>query len=128
MNAVVDQKESAIDRLIGLVDTENPFGLPFSEMLPQQLEAINERFKDRIEKIKLLQNRAETGGDHRDPPDGRYRAAAFRAHGLQELSRELAHRAEVGPPGPLARHGLDQPGRADGHARDRRPRQLAAAA
>ena len=62
MNAVVDQKESAIDRLIGLVDTENPFNLPFSDILSQQLEAINERLKDRIEKIKLLQNRAETGG------------------------------------------------------------------
>jgi hypothetical protein len=62
MNAVVNQKESAAERLLGLVDTENPFRMPFSEVLPQQLEAINERFKGRIEQIKLLQNRAETGG------------------------------------------------------------------
>jgi hypothetical protein len=62
MDAVVRQRESAVDRLVGLVDTENPFDMPFSEALPRQLEAINERFKDRIEKIKLLQNRAESGG------------------------------------------------------------------
>ena len=61
MNAVVNL-DSQVDRLVGLVDTENPFDMPFSEVLPRQLEAINERFKDRVEKIKLLQNRAEIGG------------------------------------------------------------------
>ena len=61
MNAAVDLNSQA-DRLVSLVDAENPFDLPFSELLPRQLEAINERFKDRVEKIKLLQNRAETGG------------------------------------------------------------------
>ena len=60
MNAAVDLNSQA-DRLVSLVDAENPFGMPFSEVLPRQLEAINERFKDRVEKIKLLQNRAETG-------------------------------------------------------------------
>jgi len=53
---------SAVDRLVGLIETENPFEAPYSEILPKQLEAINERFQDRVEKIKLLQNRAETGG------------------------------------------------------------------
>jgi hypothetical protein len=62
MDAVVREKESMVERLVGLVDTENPFGMPFSETLPLQLQAINERFKDRIDKIKLLQNRAESGG------------------------------------------------------------------
>ena len=61
MNAVVNL-DSQIDRLVSLVDAENPFAMPFSEVLPKQLEAINERFKDRVEKIKLLQNRAEVGG------------------------------------------------------------------
>jgi hypothetical protein len=37
-------QESAVDRLIGAVDTENPFDMPFAELLPRQLEAINERF------------------------------------------------------------------------------------
>jgi hypothetical protein len=49
------------DRLVGLVDAENPFDYDYAEVLPRQLAAINERFKDRVEKIKLLQNRAETG-------------------------------------------------------------------
>ncbi|HXC10762.1 MAG TPA: hypothetical protein VNV61_17645, partial [Steroidobacteraceae bacterium] len=62
MSGVVRRQASAVDRLIGAVDTDNPFDMPFSELLPRQLEAINERFKDRIDKIKLLQNRAETGG------------------------------------------------------------------
>jgi hypothetical protein len=62
MNTAVNHLNLEVDRLVSLVDTENPFGVPFSEVLPRQLEAINERFKDRVEKIKLLQNRAETGG------------------------------------------------------------------
>ena len=70
MDALVRQTESVVDRLVGLVDTPNPFDMPFSEVLPQQLEAVNERFKDRIEKIKLLQNRAETGGVKRYRPNG----------------------------------------------------------
>ena len=61
MNAAVDLN-SQVDRLVSLVDAENPFDMPFSEVLPRQLEAINERFQDRVEKIKLLQNRAEVGG------------------------------------------------------------------
>ena len=61
MNAAVETR-SAAERLVGLVDAENPFDYDFAEMLPRQLEAIDERFQDRVQKIKLLQNRAETGG------------------------------------------------------------------
>jgi len=53
--------DSEADQLVSLVDTENPFDLSLSEILPRQLAAINERFQDRVQKIKLLQNRAETG-------------------------------------------------------------------
>jgi hypothetical protein len=35
--------------------------MPYAEALPLQLEAVNERFQDRVQKIKLLQNRAEEG-------------------------------------------------------------------
>ncbi len=62
MDAIVRPTESVVDSLVDLVETPNPFDIPFSEVLPRQLAAVNERFKDRIEKIKLLQNRAETGG------------------------------------------------------------------
>jgi hypothetical protein len=61
MHAVVNL-ESEADRLVSLVDRENPFDYAFSEMLPAQLCAINERFQDRVGKIKLLQNRGEIAG------------------------------------------------------------------
>lgn len=52
---------SQTDRLLSLVDDENPFWMDEAELLPKQLTAINEVFQDRIGKIKLLKNRAETG-------------------------------------------------------------------
>jgi hypothetical protein len=61
MDAVTSVNSEA-DRLVGLMNTEDPFDIPWSELLPRQIEAINERFQDRVEKIKLVQNRAETGG------------------------------------------------------------------
>jgi hypothetical protein len=61
MNTVANL-ESEGDRLVSLVDTENPFEESYSEILPRQIEAINGNFQDRVQKIKLLQNRAETGG------------------------------------------------------------------
>jgi hypothetical protein len=60
MNAV--NVESEIASLVSLVDAENPFDYDPAEILPRQLAAVDARFKDRVEKIKLLQNRAETGG------------------------------------------------------------------
>jgi hypothetical protein len=53
---------SQVSQLVGLVDAKSPFDMAFSEVLPRQLEAINERFQDRVHKIKLLKNRADTGG------------------------------------------------------------------
>lgn len=53
---------SAVDGLVGMIALENPFAAPYSEILPRQIEAINERFQDRVQKIRLLQNRAETAG------------------------------------------------------------------
>lgn len=61
MNAAVETKSTA-DQLVGLVDAENPFDYDPAETHARQLAAINERFQDRVQKIKLLQNRAETGG------------------------------------------------------------------
>jgi hypothetical protein len=61
MNAVMNA-DSAVDQLVGQVDAENPFDYDYAELLPRQLAAIDERFQDRVQKIKLLQNRAETGG------------------------------------------------------------------
>jgi hypothetical protein len=61
MNAAV-RPISEVQQLVGLVNAQNVFDMPFREALPRQLAAINERFQDRVAKIKLLQNRAETGG------------------------------------------------------------------
>ncbi len=54
--------DSETDRLTSEVDAEDPFDYAFADILPRQLAAIDERFQDRLGKIKLLQNRAETGG------------------------------------------------------------------
>jgi hypothetical protein len=54
--------DSEVDRLVSLVDAEDSFDYDYAEVLPRQLEAIDERFRDRVHKIKLLQNRAETAG------------------------------------------------------------------
>lgn len=61
MDAAV-KPASEIDRLVGMIDDENPYEPSFAELLPRQLEAINARFQDRVGKIRLLQNRAEEGG------------------------------------------------------------------
>ena len=53
---------SATDTLMAFTTHENPYEKSAAELLPLQLAAIDERFKDRVDKIKLLQNRAETGG------------------------------------------------------------------
>jgi hypothetical protein len=60
MNTVAELHSEA-DRLVGLVDAENPFDYAPAEMLPRQLAAADERFKERVGQIKLLQNRAESG-------------------------------------------------------------------
>lgn len=60
MDAPVSTQSEA-DRLAALMEEENPFRMSFEEVLPRQLAAVNERFLDRVEKIKLLQNRAEEG-------------------------------------------------------------------
>ena len=56
------QIHSEADRLVSLVDNDDPFVMGHAELLESQLAAINERFQDRVGKIKLLGNRAEEGG------------------------------------------------------------------
>jgi hypothetical protein len=62
MNAVTGLNTET-ERLVSLVDSgEAAFDFDIAEVQGRQLAAINERFQDRVHKIKLLQNRAETGG------------------------------------------------------------------
>lgn len=51
---------SAADRLLSLVETEGAFDTPHDELLPLQLAAANERLEQRIGRIRLLANRAES--------------------------------------------------------------------
>ncbi len=53
---------SATEALLALAAADNPFEQSAAALLPLQLAATNEQFQDRAGKIKLLQNRAETGG------------------------------------------------------------------
>ncbi|MFT3929422.1 MAG: hypothetical protein QM709_03890 [Spongiibacteraceae bacterium] len=53
---------SAIERLTNLVDAENRFDIPHSELQVLQIEALNERFQERKDRIKLLGHRACEAG------------------------------------------------------------------
>jgi hypothetical protein len=50
---------SAVERLTSYVGAQDRFDIPYDELLPLQIEAANERFQDRIGKIRLLRQRAE---------------------------------------------------------------------
>ena len=53
---------TAVETLLKFVGTDDQFGTPYADLLPLQVQAANERFQERLGKIKLLQNRADTGG------------------------------------------------------------------
>lgn len=52
----------AVDRLVGLMPERKGFDLPYSEIRDLQVAAINERFQDRVGKIKMVKHRAEEAG------------------------------------------------------------------
>jgi hypothetical protein len=49
----------AADRLTRLVDSDERYDIPFEELRGAQIEAMNERFQERKDAIKLLRHRAE---------------------------------------------------------------------
>ena len=53
---------SALEHLVGLRDAEDRFDVAPEELLPRQLEAVNERLETRVAQIPLLKNRAEAAG------------------------------------------------------------------
>ena len=60
--ATVLHIHSEADRLVSMVDHDDPFVLSHADLIESQLEAIDALFQDRLGKIKLLGNRAEEGG------------------------------------------------------------------
>ena len=53
---------SATEKLTSLIDDKGRYDIPHADLLPVQLEAADEIFRDRLGRIRLLGNRAETGG------------------------------------------------------------------
>jgi hypothetical protein len=51
--------EGAVERLTSLVEAEDRYDIPFEELREAQVAAMNERFQERKDKIKLLAHRAE---------------------------------------------------------------------
>ncbi|MEO6093325.1 MAG: hypothetical protein ABIT04_01790 [Novosphingobium sp.] len=50
------------DKLTSLVDDPNRYDIPFAELRDVQIEAMNERFQERKDEIRLLRHRAEEAG------------------------------------------------------------------
>jgi hypothetical protein len=53
---------AAVDRLTGMVNAEDRYDIPHAELRDAQVEAMNERFQERKDSIKLLGHRAGEGG------------------------------------------------------------------
>jgi hypothetical protein len=53
---------SAVERLTKLAESEDRFAIPYVELREPQLEAMDERFQERKDRIKLLAFRADEGG------------------------------------------------------------------
>lgn len=53
---------AAVDRLTRLVDAPDRFNIPFAELAAAQIAALNERFEERRDRIKLLAHRAREAG------------------------------------------------------------------
>lgn len=54
--------ESKVDKLTGHMAASSGYDLPYEAIRDDQLAAINERFRDRVDKIKLVGFRAEEAG------------------------------------------------------------------
>lgn len=64
MSAAIERMSagSAVERLKRLAGAPDRFDLSAADLMPTQLAAANELLQDRIGRIRLLRNRAETGG------------------------------------------------------------------
>jgi hypothetical protein len=62
---------SAVDRLMGLVGTQDCYDVAAEELLPLQIEAANERLESQIDHVGLLKNRAESSAtsEIKEPAD-----------------------------------------------------------
>ncbi|MFT3968574.1 MAG: hypothetical protein QM690_22130, partial [Sphingobium sp.] len=61
----------AVERLTGLIDSDDRYNIPYADVRDAQVEAMNERFQERRDKIRLVGHRAEEAGiaEVRSPED-----------------------------------------------------------
>ena len=52
----------AVERLTSLVDSPQRFAIPYADLRQAQIEAMNERFHERKDRIRLLGHRAKEAG------------------------------------------------------------------
>jgi hypothetical protein len=57
-----EKMTSAVQQLLSLRDAGDRYDTPPSDLLPMQLQAVQERFDSQVDRIPLLKNRAESGG------------------------------------------------------------------
>jgi hypothetical protein len=65
MNAVVSEETktgSAVEKLTGMISAPDRFDIPYEELHDLQIQALNERFQERKDRIKLVGLRAEQAG------------------------------------------------------------------
>ena len=101
----------AVERLTKLVRSEDRFAIPYSELRQAQAEAMNERFEERVDRIKLLAFRAKEAGTTEIRRREDMVPLLFPHTAYKSYPGELLERAEVGPVGQMARHGLAVPHR-----------------
>lgn len=53
---------AAVDKLLGYMPEASGFAIPYAEIRDIQIEAMNERFQDRVDRIKLVKLRAQDAG------------------------------------------------------------------
>ena len=96
----------AVERLTSLVDSPQRFAIPYAELRQAQIDAMNERFTERKDRIRLLGHPRKGSRYQRDQVTGRHGGAALSTHRLQELSRELFDGEAMGSPGQVAQHRI----------------------
>ena len=53
---------TAVEQLTSLVNSDDRYDIPHAELRDRQIAAINERFQDRRDRVKLLGHRAKQAG------------------------------------------------------------------
>ena len=115
---------AAVERLTSLVDSPQRFAIPYAELRQAQIEAMNERFQERKDRIRLLGHRAKEAASPRSARREDMVPLLFPHTAYKSYPESCLDREEVGPAGQVARHGLVLPDRSDRDLRHRGHRRL----